>query len=233
MSRLWYVPSALIVLLIGLGFGGAALEMLSPAQGWLSFSLGLVLSIVLLPFCAGAAAFASATGRPWRGAAVRGAIVPLLVVGGIVFPNLSRLRPVIHDITTDPQDRLEFSSDVPPDRSLLPRPQVLAQQREAYPDLEPVRLDTDRESGFKLALEAARDMPLWEIVSQDPETGRIEVRAQSPWFHFVDDVVIQVEARYGGVVVNMRSRSRVGESDLGANAARIRAYSEELRKLAS
>lgn len=41
------------------------------------------------------------------------------------------------------------------------------------------------------------------------------------WFRFKDDVVIRVRAADGGTVVDVRSVSRVGQGDLGANAARI------------
>ena len=47
------------------------------------------------------------------------------------------------------------------------------------------------------------------------------------WFGFVDDIVIRVRATESGSEVDLRSVSRVGRSDLGANAARIEAFAEK------
>ena len=58
--------------------------------------------------------------------------------------------------------------------------------------------------------------------------GRIEGTATSRWFGFKDDVVIRIRpGAKGGSLIDMRSKSRVGKSDIGANAARLR----ELREL--
>ena len=70
----------------------------------------------------------------------------------------------------------------------------------------------------------------WTITaSQEPslsQEGRIEATATSFWFGFVDDIVVRVRATSDGAVIDARSTSRVGLSDLGANAARLRAFSE-------
>jgi len=76
---------------------------------------------------------------------------------------------------------------------------------------------------FKRALQAARDMG-WEVVAADAAAGRIEATDTTFWFGFKDDVVIRVEADGTGSRVDVRSVSRVGVGDVGANAKRIRAY---------
>jgi uncharacterized protein (DUF1499 family) len=63
-----------------------------------------------------------------------------------------------------------------------------------------------------------------------PDEGRIEATATTFWFGFKDDVVIRLRPEAGGTRVDVRSESRVGGSDVGANAARIRAYSAKLRQ---
>jgi uncharacterized protein (DUF1499 family) len=68
----------------------------------------------------------------------------------------------------------------------------------------------------------------WEIVDSDPARGRIEATATTPWFGFEDDVVVRVRPQGGGSRVDVRSVSRVGRSDVGTNARRIRADLEEL-----
>ncbi len=62
----------------------------------------------------------------------------------------------------------------------------------------------------------------------EPSEGRIEASATSAWFGFVDDVVIRVAESAQGTRVDMRSKSRVGRSDLGANAKRIEAFLADL-----
>ena len=54
--------------------------------------------------------------------------------------------------------------------------------------------------------------------------------ATSKLFHFQDDIVVRVRpGADGGSLVDMRSKSRVGQGDMGANAARIRQFMVALR----
>lgn len=97
--------------------------------------------------------------------------------------------------------------------------------REAYPQLRPLTLAVDRPRLFAVLEEQARQRG-WTIVSNDPAAGRFEAVAESFWFGFEDDVVVRVRsaAAPGRLVVDARSTSRVGLSDLGANAARLTDY---------
>jgi uncharacterized protein (DUF1499 family) len=61
-------------------------------------------------------------------------------------------------------------------------------------------------------------------VDADSTAHRIEATATTPWFGFKDDVVIRIEPDPAGSRVDVRSVSRVGGSDVGTNAKRIRAY---------
>jgi uncharacterized protein (DUF1499 family) len=70
----------------------------------------------------------------------------------------------------------------------------------------------------------------WEIVAADSASGRIEATDQTFWFGFKDDVVVRVRGVAGGSWVDVRSVSRVGGSDVGTNARRIRRYLERLRE---
>jgi len=67
----------------------------------------------------------------------------------------------------------------------------------------------------------------WEIVASDASAGRIEATATTAWFGFKDDVVVRVRPEAAGSRIDVRSVSRVGRSDVGANAARIRAFLEK------
>ena len=83
---------------------------------------------------------------------------------------------------------------------------------------------------FNEALDVAASMPGWSVVVSDIDAGRIEAGQQRRWFRFTDDVVIRVIGDGAGSRIDMRSTSRLGRSDYGVNAARIRAYMGALRK---
>jgi len=73
----------------------------------------------------------------------------------------------------------------------------------------------------------------WDVVSVDARAGIVEATATTLFFRFKDDVVVRVRpdsARSGGSIVDMRSISRVGGSDVGVNAARIRKFFVDLAK---
>lgn len=162
-----------------------------------------------------------------------------LVLGALAwfFPwNMRRgagQYPPIHDITTDTRNPPAFVA-VAPLRADAPNPvgyagdsAAVAQQR-AYPDIRPMMMAMPVDSAFSLALRTAREMG-WELVDQNRRDGRIEATATTPFFGFKDDVVIRVSSASGIARVDVRSKSRVGRGDIGANAKRIRAYLERLR----
>lgn len=140
----------------------------------------------------------------------------------------ARAVPPIHDITTDTTRPPEFVAILPL-RADAPNPatyggaELARAQAGAYPDLRPQRVDAAPAQAFERALQAARAMG-WEIVAADAAAGRIEATDTTFWFGFKDDVVVRVEADGGGSRVDVRSVSRVGASDVGTNAKRIRAY---------
>lgn len=169
------------------------------------------------------------------GMAILGVALVLGVgVAYVPWSGVQRARsvPPIHDITTDPERPPEFVA-VLPLRADAPNPveyggaEVAAQQLEAYPDIRTHRLDAAPALAFARAHDAARALG-WEIVAADPQAGRIEATATTFWFGFKDDVVIRIEPDGAGSRVDVRSLSRVGGSDVGANAARIRAFLQAL-----
>lgn len=162
-----------------------------------------------------------------------------LVLGALAFflpwnwRQEARQYPGIHDITTDLQTPPVFVA-VAPLRADAPNPveyagdSVAAVQREAYPDLAPLMMAMPVDSAFSLALRTAREMG-WEIVDQNRRDGRVEATATTPWMGFKDDVVVRVISASGISRVDVRSKSRVGRGDAGANANRIRQYLARLR----
>ena len=161
-------------------------------------------------------------------------IVIGLTVAGIPWSWMRTAQrvPHIHDITTDTENPPRFVS-VQPFRKNAENsaeyggPGVAAQQHTAYPDIVPLTLPMPPAQVFERALATARHRG-WLIVDANPDEGRIEATATTFWFGFKDDVVIRIVPVPGGSRLDMRSVSRVGVSDVGTNAARIRSYLKEL-----
>lgn len=134
----------------------------------------------------------------------------------------------IHDISTDLTDPPEFVAILSL-RADAPNPatyggaDVAAAQRTSYPDIQSLPLTLPPAGAFSRAL-AAADAMGWKLVATDAATGRIEATATTFWFGFKDDVVVRIRPAATGSVLDVRSVSRVGKSDVGTNAKRIRAY---------
>lgn len=166
------------------------------------------------------------------------AIVIGVVTAGLPWSWMRTVQqvPSIHDITTDTDDPPLFVA-VLPLRKDAPNPaayggsEIAGQQRAAYPDIKPRDLPLPPGLTFEKALDAAKGMG-WAIVAADAREGRIEATDTTFWFGFKDDVVIRIVSAKGGSRVDVRSLSRVGKSDVGTNAKRIRAYFSKLDRLA-
>jgi uncharacterized protein (DUF1499 family) len=73
----------------------------------------------------------------------------------------------------------------------------------------------------------------WDVVAVDAGRGRTEATDTTRWFRFKDDVVVRVTPSGNGARVDVRSKSRVGRSDVGTNARRIRTYLAEVERRAA
>ena len=162
-----------------------------------------------------------------------------IVIGGAVFalPLHWRMQaarvPPIHDITTDIVQPPQFLAILPmrkdaPNPATYGGPEVAARQCSAYPDILTLLLNSPKPQAFEQALAAARAMG-WRIIAAEPREGHIEATDTTFWFGFKDDIVVRVTAAdEHRSLVDVRSVSRVGRSDAGANARRIRAYLHSL-----
>jgi uncharacterized protein (DUF1499 family) len=156
-----------------------------------------------------------------------------LVVAVVLIAIPARFRmgppaPPIHDITTDTKDPPQYVAVLPlrdkaPNTAEYGGERIAAQQRAAYPDLQPAILNVPPARAFDRALAAVHEMR-WDLVEAAATAGRIEATDTTFWFGFKDDVVIRVRPTDGGSRVDVRSLSRVGVGDAGTNAKRIRAY---------
>ncbi len=239
MSRLRGAAVALAALAVLLLAAAGPLTRMGVWQfgtgfGAMRWAVYLGLAAVVL----GLAALAAA--RPPRRALPGAAVAVALGLLAAVVPwrqlRTARGLPPIHDITTDTQDPPAFVAVLPlragaPNSAEYGGDSVAAQQRRAYPDLAPLRLDGPPAAAFARAAAAARAMG-WQVVAADSAAGRVEATATTRWFGFKDDVVVRVRPDGAGSRVDVRSVSRVGRGDVGANAARIRAYLARVRAAA-
>lgn len=162
-----------------------------------------------------------------------GLIAGLLVIG---IPGVYWLRaqqvPPIHDITTDTDNPPAFVAILllrkdAPNPAEYGGPEIASKQHEAYPDLAPLLLSLPSDKAFERALTEARKLD-WQIVDAKQAEGRIEATDTTFWFGFKDDIVIRITSANGGSRIDIRSVSRVGRSDVGTNAKRIRAFLRNL-----
>lgn len=165
-------------------------------------------------------------------------LIGVIVLIGIYFGPISMVKtarsvPPIHDISTDMLNPPQFIA-VLPLREGAPNPPEYAsefseQQANAYPDIQTlVVANTGFESVFSSAESAIKKMGM-ELVASDINDGRLEAVWTSPIFAFKDDFVVRIQSASNSgtdntVLVDVRSKSRLGRSDLGANAKRIREF---------
>lgn len=164
-----------------------------------------------------------------KGMAVAGLVLGLIAAAMPVMSiNTARHSP-IHDVSTDRDNPPQFVAVLPlraaakAANSTDYDAKTAELQKETYPDIGPLHLDVLPAQAFDRAAAAAKEMK-WDVIITDPSQGRIEATATTFWFGFKDDIVVRVTADGSGSRVDVRSLSRIGNSDVGANAKRVREY---------
>lgn len=197
---------------------GAALFALSGFLGLGSFVAGVVAALRAKAY------FAALVGSL--------GCLPLVALAAVTADGLR--YPAINDITTD-------TANPPAFLHATTLPELAGKNltfpegngpiiKEAYPHLAPLHLDQAPVAVHQRARALATDKRLgWTITNETPDFGGFEAVAETRLFRWKDDVVLRIlPGPDGGSVVDMRSRSREGQSDLGANARRIRRFLESL-----
>ena len=167
--------------------------------------------------------------------ALLGVIVGSFLAGLMLhWKQVAESVPRIHDITTDTTSPPEFVALLRLRKSDENSPaygggEVAVRQLKAYPDIIPLMLPVPSDQAFERALAVARRLG-WQIIDADKTTGRIEAVATTFWFGFKDDIVIRLRQKDSGSRVDIRSESRVGVSDLGKNAERIRKFLKAMKE---
>lgn len=169
--------------------------------------------------------------RPWT------PILALCIALVAIAPPLVMLSrannlPPIHDITTDLAEPPAFVALAEvraksPNGVAYEGAAASEGQRRAYGDIQPKILATPPREAVQRVIDTVRSLG-WEVAGSDATTGRVEATATTRWFGFQDDVVVRVRPEGAGSRVDVRSASRVGESDVGANALRVREFLAKL-----
>ncbi len=234
MAAAWtgHAAAILIVLCLALMLAapvGFRLRLWSAATALTKVvALGLVSGLL-----AALAALVSLILGGWRvGPGTTLMLVAIILIGGlaVLLPlrakKLAEKAP-IRDITTDPERPPAFAAltaarAADGASSDYPGGETAAIQRANYPDLAPLHLDLPPEAAFARAREAAQALG-WRIGAADVARGHLEASDRTRLFGFVDDIVMRLAPEGSGTRIDWRSASRVGISDLGKNAERIRA----------
>jgi Protein of unknown function (DUF1499) len=208
--------------------------------GLVAFVLGLIWALWAMIVNRGDAARFGVTGL--LGSA-------LLIVLPLYHYAMARTLPAIHDISTDVEHPPPFVALLPLRTQGAADPHAInppgydgaepakgpegetastaALQKKYYPDLRQRADLMPPATLFDHAVTAAQSMG-WNVVAVAPKEGRIEATATSFWFGLTDDIVIRVKPAGIGARLDIRSKSRLGQNDMGANAARIRSFMKTL-----
>jgi uncharacterized protein (DUF1499 family) len=229
MLRSWSLRISLVALvLLVIGPLLAFLGVLPGMQAMIIFSLAALVGLVGV-----VAGIISA---------VRGRVVPgftavalgFLALGVVLMPAFAGGgKPPINDISTDLQDAPAFTHarTLPENagRDLSYPEDFKPVMTHFYGDLKSLKLAEPPDALFERAVTLARAHPGWTVTHVDPGARTLEGVAESRVFRFRDDFVVRVRPEAGGGArVDMRSKSRVGRGDLGANAARIHEFLQAL-----
>jgi uncharacterized protein (DUF1499 family) len=217
------------------GVVGAFTGVLPPLVGFQLFAAGALLGgfLTLIVSLIGIVTTRGGRSTEGRRKALLGGAIGIALLSVVLVPGVSsRDYPPINDITTDVADPPRFASpeEVPAyaGRDMSYPPEFVPVVRDHYPELRSIDLPVPPAVAFDQALAAARELG-WEVVVSDPDRGVFDARDTTAVFRFVDDVTVRVVPRGSGSRIDVRSKSRDGRGDLGANAQRIRAFAEALR----
>jgi uncharacterized protein (DUF1499 family) len=209
-----------------------------PALATFAAALGCAALAILLAF--GAFISIWRQGLTGLGRALRGLLLGVALLAYPAYVGSKAIKlPAISDITTDTDNPPRFvalAPKRPKDRIAYPGAKAAELQHKAYPDIVPLQVDLSARTVYELALKVVVKHR-WTIADSRPPvgvrgTGVIEATARTLLMGFRDDIVIRVSPLGAGADagsrVDLRSASRVGSTDFGANAKRLRGLLEEL-----
>ncbi len=228
MVRLASLSGSAAAVLFVLGPLLAHLSVVPALVGFALFGFGGLLGVVALVIGVVAAARGAGLGAGLAlGAVVSVTFLAIAMSAG----RVPRINDIATDTTNPPQFVKAGSLEGNQHRDMrYPGASFAEQQRAGYPDLGPLRIEAGPDEVFKRVEAAARQVPTWEITRDDAAARALEGVDTTRLFRFKDDFVVEVRPQDGGSVVQMRSKSRDGKGDIGANAARIEAFFAKLQQ---
>ncbi len=179
-------------------------------------------------------------GRRGLGAALGGAFLAALTLSYPAYLAVQAVRlPVLSDVSTDTADPPRFSASraaVAARAGFTPAgfdADQAERQRDGYPDIEPIVVDLEPDEAYQLVLETAQSRG-WRVIDQRPPGGRsgvghLDFLDRDLVMGFADDIAVRLRPLAGQTRIDVRSASRYGRHDFGANAKRIRQFAEELQ----
>lgn len=229
---------------------GVMIRKIAPVLIMLTLGLGIVgvlLMLIARPFAG------------WKRALVALLIPGLAFAQLSAVRKNAAAIPPIHDIATDTANPLQYSAPtlaartaqgetnpiVAPTLKMLPADptgkskfaglSVADAQKRAYPSITPLVISGKTVAEVGEAVKSSAKQMGWKTTTlSEVDSGpnsylNLEASATTFWFGFVDDVAISVRPNGNSVRVDVRSTSRVGVSDLGANAKRIEGFLKSVR----
>jgi len=212
-----------------------ALSGLAPRTGL--FPPGVALTVyvagsVLLLVALGAAGLGLLRSRGRAGTASAPATWLALVAGLAVTANnavllgQARGAPAIQDVSTDTRDPPAFGAAI---EAAYPGGATATAQQQAYPDLQPVYLNSPASAVFAAARAVATESG-WQVVAADEVAGHLEATATSGWLRLEADVVVRIQPGRELTRLDVRSRSRSAGGDRGVNARRVRDFVQAVQE---
>lgn len=229
--------SAMILILVSLV--GVRIDLFSPMTSFLFFVVGALLGGVLCTVLSGVGVVLTRGGTdPLGSKRARSSLVVgvglLVLIGVAAAPgaNVPPINDISNNLTSPPDFEAAQRTAANRGRDMQYPESFKSQVQAAYPDLRPFALDSPPAEGFADALRAAQNLG-WTLIDQNPSKGTFEAEDRTAIFRFVDDISVRVRQTDSGCAIDVRSKSRDGRGDLGANAQRIRAFGSELDSVAN
>lgn len=218
---------------------GVQVGVFAPLTSFILFSVGAVIGGILITLLGLIGVFLTRKGhdrlgarRSWSSFAIGAGMLIFLAIAAEPWAGYPPINDITNNIYHPP--RFEAARKLPVNYGRdfrYPAP-FIPQAQAAYPDLKPLKLALPRDEAFALALQVAQDMG-WTILRSDPNRWVFEASDETAIFRFVDDISVRVRKSADGSAVDIRSKSRDGQGDLGANAKRIRAFEARLEAAAA
>ncbi len=233
-AQIIWLLALLLILVVLAGGPGVHLGLWTPIDGFVLSLKGGFMGGIALAGLSLVVIVIMAVKKTCRGL---GKVILALCIGLLLAAPVGYFRlsggggaPPIHDITTDlvnpPKfialvgkrgegaNSLEYDSE-----------KLVSLQQEFYPYILPIMTSAEPQEALIQAMEVAAGLG-WVLSGLDSEAGRFEATDYSFWFKFADDIVVVVKETETGSQIDLRSVSRVGVSDLGVNAKRIKSFQD-------